>query len=63
MFTKTDTTSLAAVPGRGCYMFIKTDATPLAAVPGTEAPKCSFKQMLLPWLLFQGQRLLHVHLN
>jgi hypothetical protein len=44
-------------------MFTKTDATSLAAVPETEAPTCSLKLMLHPWLMYQGQRLLYVHNN
>jgi hypothetical protein len=49
MVTKTDATSLAAVPGRGCYMFSKTYATSPPAVPGTEVAICSLKLMLHPF--------------
>jgi hypothetical protein len=50
MFTKTDATFLAAVPGTqvSTCLYTKTDSSSLAAVPGTEVAICSLKLMLNP---------------
>jgi hypothetical protein len=49
MFTKTNATSLAAVPDIEVATWsLKTDSTPLDAVPRTEVAICSLKLMIHP---------------
>jgi hypothetical protein len=61
MFTKTEATSLAAVPGTvAAICSLKLMVHPLLPFQG-ELAICSLKLMLHPQLLFQVQRLLHGH--